>query len=93
MMSRWYADFEREVKSHTMWTMLFMYYCISWGRVLDGQLYTVYNTFTAAATSASTGPALQQAADRQQLAAKAAAHVATGVCELQSDSAGVQLRR
>ena len=35
IMSRWYAEFERERKSHTMWTMWFIYYCSRQRQVRD----------------------------------------------------------
>jgi len=39
IMSKWYEDFERAKKAHTMWTMWFIYYCSQ----VREQLYTVYN--------------------------------------------------
>jgi len=52
IMSKWYEQFERQRKSHTMWTMWFIYYC-SQEQVRDQlQLYTVYNNVHSLAAEA-----------------------------------------
>jgi len=57
IMSRWYEGFERARKTHTMWTIWFIYYCSSSrGRqqVPPAQLYTVYNNVHGIAAAAAT---------------------------------------
>lgn len=41
IMNTWFKQFEREKRSHTMWTMWFIYYCNI------NRLYTIYNNLNA----------------------------------------------